>query len=279
MTTLDDSSHSELDRIPVIHSPKAEVLGIRFNAFTRARAIQQIDYFISEHHPHSRQVVFANAHTVSACWKDYELRRSVDTADLVLADGMSIVWGGRLIGVWLPERVTGPELTLELCARAAERGYRLYFLGSSEDNVTLLKQRLLARWPSLQFVGDYSPPMCDRLDNVQNQSIVEHIKASQADILLVGMSMPKQEKWIAENRHLIGVPVALGVGAAFDFISGRIPRAPYRLQKVGLEWLYRLWLEPRRLWRRYLLGNIIFLTHLFWAWIKYQLRPHPHSPH
>jgi N-acetylglucosaminyldiphosphoundecaprenol N-acetyl-beta-D-mannosaminyltransferase len=188
------------------------------------------------------------------------LCRLINGSDLTLADGMSIVWGGRWVGANLPERIAGPDLTESLCAKAETTGYKIFLMGSSEQNLAALQSVLLARWPKLQISGTYSPAMCERFDESETLRILDRIAQTQTDILLVGMSAPKQEIWIAENRHRLNVPVTIGIGAAFDFLSGRIPRAPKHLQQMGLEWLYRLWCEPRRLWRRYLLGNAVFLS-------------------
>ena len=256
---------------PELMAPRAEILlGIRFHCVTMKDAYEQIKAFIQSGTAH--QVCLSNAYTVSLCWKDNELRQGLDRADLVLADGMSIVWGGRLIGVTIPGRIAGPDLAEYLCEQSERAGHRVFFLGSTPENLAQLKQELLVKWPKLQIVGMFSPPMCAKLSDSENELIFAQLKAAKPDILFVGMSTPKQEKWIAANRHHLTVPVSIGIGAAFDFISGRIQRAPMHIQDVGLEWLYRLWCEPRRLWKRYLLGNAIFLAHLFWAWTRYQVR-------
>jgi len=246
------------------------LLGIPFHDIDIAGVLKQVRQFIANGVP--RQICLGNAYTVSLCWKDLELRKVLDDADLVLADGMSIVWGGRLIGVNLPCRIAGPDLTESLCTLAEQSGYRVFFLGSTTDNLRQLKEILLQKWPKLQLAGMYSPPMCDRLSVQDNQAVFQELYRAKPDILFVGMSTPKQEKWIASNLKDLKVPVSIGIGAAFDFLSGRIPRAPRFLQDSGFEWLYRLGCEPRRLWKRYLLGNFIFLSHLGAAWIKFRFR-------
>jgi N-acetylglucosaminyldiphosphoundecaprenol N-acetyl-beta-D-mannosaminyltransferase len=263
--------HSKVHENSTLHkSPQLEVLGINFHPVTMDKAVALIENSLGN--PVTNHVVLANAHTVAVCWKDALLRKSLDQAELVLADGMSIVWGARWVGVRLPERVAGPDLAERLCERAALCGYRLFFLGSTPEALAELKTILLARWPSLSIVGQYSPPMCDRINDEENKRIFSAIAAATPDILFVGMSMPKQEKWIAEHKSHLHVPVAIGIGAAFDFLSGRIPRAPIFFQRLGLEWAYRLYCEPRRLWRRYLLGNTIFVTHLTWAFLRHKAR-------
>jgi N-acetylglucosaminyldiphosphoundecaprenol N-acetyl-beta-D-mannosaminyltransferase len=252
-------------------SSSVHLLGIHFNRVTMAETLALAKQFIAERKK-SHQICLSNAYTVSLSWDDGELRNVLDSADLVLADGMSIVWGGRLIGVNLPGRIAGPDLAEVLCADAERSGLKVFFLGSTVENLAALKQVLLEKWPRLQIVGMYSPPMCQKLGADDNNAIFKELHATKPDILFVGMSTPKQEKWIAANLDQLDVPVSIGIGAAFDFMSGRIPRAPEQFQKMGMEWLYRLWCEPRRLWRRYLLGNMIFLAHLAWSWIRVHSR-------
>ena len=184
---------------------------------------------------------------------------------------MSIVWGARVLRLKLPERVAGPDLMNALAGRAAEKGYRVFLLGTSDENLQQLKKKFCASWPGLNVVGIYSPPMSEKFTPDQTAAIIERVRAAKPDILFVGLSCPKQERWIAENLQQIQVPVSLGVGAAFDFLAGRIPRAPEWLRRRGLEWVHRLWCEPGRLWRRYLIGNSVFLYLLFRERIKFKL--------
>ena len=234
------------------------VLGIRFHRLRIVETVEILRGFISERTPH--QICMANAHTVALSQKDPALRDLLNKADLVLADGMSIVWGGRWVGAQLPERVAGPDLMGALCKESAQHGYRIFLLGSTPENLTALSKALQRDNGMIQFAGTYSPPFCEQIDESENERIMALLRESRADILFVGMSAPKQEKWIAENLHRLPVSIAIGVGAAFDFLSGRIPRAPSLMQKIGLEWLYRLYCDPRRLWRRYLYSNAIFLS-------------------
>jgi N-acetylglucosaminyldiphosphoundecaprenol N-acetyl-beta-D-mannosaminyltransferase len=228
-----------------------------------------IDRFVRDRKPH--QIVLANAYTVSLCAQDQGLRALLNAAALTLADGMSIVWGARWLGIKIPGRIAGPDLMEAICARAEETGYRLFLMGSSLENLENLRSVLMTRWPKLRRPEIFSPSMCKEFDAAENQRILDHIQNAKPDILFVGMSCPKQEKWIARNLQALNVPVALGVGAAFNFISGLVPRAPERLRNIGLEWLYRLYREPRRLWKRYLLGNAVFLSLLMMQWGRHRL--------
>lgn len=261
----------EKTTIPPMVPARKTLLGIGFHPLRQSETIELFHRWILERKP--RQICLANAYSVSLCWEHPEYRKTLEHSDLVLADGMSIVWGGRWVNVHIPERVAGPDLTQALCAQAQEKGYRLFLLGSSPENLQQLKNVLHARWPKLRISGTYSPSMCDRLSDRENQIIFHRVHESKADILLVGMSAPKQELWIAENLAQLQVPICMGIGAAFDFLSGRIPRAPLFMQRIGMEWLYRLAREPRRLWKRYLLGNFIFLSHLTVAWLRMRFRP------
>jgi N-acetylglucosaminyldiphosphoundecaprenol N-acetyl-beta-D-mannosaminyltransferase len=246
--------------------PRVDVLGVRFHAMRLGETLDLFDLFVRQRMP--RQIFFSNAHTLALCRVNQNFLRLINNADLNLADGMSIVWGARLLGIQIPERVPGPDLMLKLCERAAEKGYRVFLMGTSDKNLLNLNAALVKKFPNLQITGMYSPPIRDRFSEEDTSLMLAKINAGKPDILFVGISCPKQELWISENLHRLNVPVSLGVGAAFDFLSGLIPRAPEWLRNRGLEWLYRLWREPRRLWRRYLLGNFVFLSLLVKERIK-----------
>ncbi len=242
------------------------VLGAQFHAVSMDQALHIIDVFIRDGKSH--QICLSNAYTVALCRLNAAYRNVLNRADLLLADGMSIVWGSRWVDVRLPGRIAGPDLMRALCVRASAKHYKIFLLGSTQDNLEALAKKLIAYTPGLQIVGTYSPPIADQMTTVENLKILAILEACQPDILFVGLSAPKQELWIAQNLEALHVPVSIGVGAAFDFLSGRIPRAPRLLQQYGLEWLYRLWCEPRRLWKRYLLGNAIYLSALFREYLR-----------
>jgi N-acetylglucosaminyldiphosphoundecaprenol N-acetyl-beta-D-mannosaminyltransferase len=167
-----------------------------------------------------------------------------------------------------PERVAGPDLTEALCDRAAKKGYRIFFMGSSPENLGTLKAVLTRRHPGLNIVGTHSPSMSNEFSDSETQAIIKTIHAAKPDILFVGISTGKQETWISRNLTQLNVPACLAVGAAFDFLSGRVPRAPEWLRVRGFEWLFRLYCEPRRLWKRYLLGNFIYGLMLFRSTVR-----------
>lgn len=245
------------DQPPAAAVPSYSLLGIRFHSLLMDDVLALMARLIEERRP--AQISFANAQTVAMCWRDRSLRDVINGSTYTFPDGMSVVWGGRMLGLDIRERIAGPDVMARLCGYAAEADYRVFLLGSSPDTLADLDGALGTRYPALRIAGTYSPPMAVRFSPEQTKDMLEAINAADPDILFVGLSFPKQERWIAENLHRINAPLVLGVGAAFDFLSDRIPRAPEWLQKRGLEWLFRLWCEPRRLWRRYLWGNLIFL--------------------
>jgi N-acetylglucosaminyldiphosphoundecaprenol N-acetyl-beta-D-mannosaminyltransferase len=265
------NSAATSDHLDLRPLPTADVLGIRFHAITIEQAVSAIEVWIQQKLP--RQVCLGNAYTISLVRKDPALKELINRSDLVLADGMSVVWGGHWVGARLPERVAGPDLMEALCRRAAQLRYRIFLMGATESTLQKLQEKLLRICPGLLVVGVYSPPMCDQLPESENLKIIQSLHAAKPDILFVGMSCPKQERWIARNLPRLNVPVSLGVGAAFDFLSGKIPRAPHSFQTTGTEWLYRLYREPRRLWKRYLLGNLVFLSLLTWNAVARHLQP------
>lgn len=237
--------------------PSYPLMGVRFHTLPMDEVISLFHRVISERK--SAQVSFANAQTVAMCWRDRSLRDVINRSTYTFPDGMSIVWGGRMAGLPIRHRIAGPDAMEELCRQAVPNGHRIFLLGTSTQNLSALRQALERKCPGINIAGAYSPPMASRFSPEQTSAMLDAVNATDADILFVGLSFPKQERWIGENLHRIKAPLVLGVGAAFDFLSERIPRAPDWLQERGLEWLFRLWCEPRRLWRRYLWGNLIFL--------------------
>lgn len=258
-----ETSPPDASRLDV---PSQLFLGVRFHALTINETLDQIEEMIRRRIP--RQLNFVNAYTLTVCRRNQAFADILNGSALNLADGMSVVWGARWLDMKFPGRVAGPDLSEALCARAEKKGYRVFFMGSSWDNLTELKKSLLQRYPALKIVGVYSPPVCDEFGEAETTKIIAEVKASSPDVLFVGVSTGKQEKWLSQNLNQLNVPVCLAVGAAFDFLSGRIPRAPEWLRVRGLEWLYRLYREPRRLWKRYLLGNAVFLLILFKKSVK-----------
>jgi N-acetylglucosaminyldiphosphoundecaprenol N-acetyl-beta-D-mannosaminyltransferase len=205
-------------------------------------------------------ICVCNVHTVMAAREDPELRAALMTSSLNVPDGQPLVWAMNALGESLRDRVYGPELMARACARAASNGQRIYLYGGrDQDALVQLGLSLRRRFPGINIVGAYAPPF-RTLTEEERTAIAEDINDSEADVVWVGIGVPRQEKWMAEMRPYLEAPVLVGVGAAFDFLAGIVPQAPPWLQKRGLEWAYRLAQEPRRLWRRYLRYNPWFVA-------------------
>lgn len=216
----------------------------------------------------NRLVFTANADTVVLLDSNEEFRNACFNADCVLGDGMPLVWFSRLIGQALPERVTGSDLLPELCRMAEKKSLKVFFLGGTEDVTPKAIDNLLKRFPSLNVVG-FATPWIDLSYNEEIHSdLFETINQSGADIVFIGFGAPKQEVWIARNRNRLKTGIILTVGGTFDFLAGKTVRAPLWMQKSGLEWFWRLLHEPKRLWRRYLIGNARFCQLAFKEWKK-----------
>lgn len=201
-----------------------------------------------------------NVHTVMASQEDQELRSALESASINVPDGQPLVWALNALGHSLRERVYGPELMSRACEHAVEAGHRLYLYGGRNQGALVqLALNLRRRYPGVKIVGGYSPPHRP-LTPEEEAAVAEEINHSQADVVWVGIGVPKQEKWMARMRPRLEAPVLVGVGAAFDFHAGLVPQAPSWIQESGLEWAYRLAQEPRRLWKRYLRYNPLFVA-------------------
>jgi N-acetylglucosaminyldiphosphoundecaprenol N-acetyl-beta-D-mannosaminyltransferase len=217
-------------------------------------------------------VCVAATHLVVASQDDPELRAAVLGADFTVPDGQPLVWALNLLGHRLTNRVYGPELMERACARAVTTGRRMYLYGGrSQGALVQLTRNLRLRHPGLRIVGGYSPPFRS-LTESEEDAVVFDIRRSGAEVVWVGIGMPKQEKWMARMAPRLDGCVLVGVGAAFDFHSGVIPQAPAWMQRLGLEWAFRLAHEPRRLWRRYLRYNPRFVTGFARQWARERLR-------
>jgi N-acetylglucosaminyldiphosphoundecaprenol N-acetyl-beta-D-mannosaminyltransferase len=227
------------------------VLGVQIDAVTMAEAVRTAEGFIAAGGPHL--VATANAEMVMAAGQDAELKRVLDGADFVVPDGAGVVWAARHLGHRMPERVAGFDLAQALLARAAEKGWRVYFFGGAPGIAARASEAAVARWPGLAVAGvrhGYFAPG-------ESAAIVDEIKASRPDILLAALGVPKQEKWLAANAAELAVPLAMGVGGTFDIMAGAATRAPLWMQRAGLEWLYRLGREPRRIGRMMALPRFV----------------------
>lgn len=235
---------------------RINILGVGVCPVSRAGALARIERWIAT--ADRQYVCVSGIHGVMECQRDERLRAVHNDAGMVVPDGMPLVWLSRVWGAQEVERVYGPDLLLACCSRSMTAGYRHYFYGGAPGVPDLLIARLQARFPGLVVVGGYSPPFRP-LTPDEDTEVIGRINAAGPDIVWVGLSTPKQERWMAEHRDRIRAPVLIGVGAAFDFHAGLKRQAPRWMQRSGLEWLFRLLAEPRRLWRRYLRNNPLFV--------------------
>jgi N-acetylglucosaminyldiphosphoundecaprenol N-acetyl-beta-D-mannosaminyltransferase len=248
------------DLVPAPLTPRVHeepVLGVPLALTDYEQTLDWIDATIA--HDRRGYICVAAVHTVMASQEDPELRDAVLNADFVVPDGQPLVWAMNALGHQLPSRVYGPTLMERACERAARTGVRMYLYGGRNQGALVqLALNLRRKYPGLQIVGGYAPPFRD-LTAEEEQAVVEEVNRSGADIVWVGIGVPKQEKWMARLRDRLDVPVLVGVGAAFDFHAGLVPQAPDWMQRFGLEWAYRLAHEPRRLWKRYARYNPLFV--------------------
>lgn len=229
--------------------PSFRVLGVPISAIDPRKAIEAIEAWIEARDP--TYVCVTGVHGVIECGRDEALRLIHEEAGMVTPDGMPLVWVAHSRGLSAVKRVYGPELMLKLSARAPKTGHRHFYYGGAEGVADELKQRLQALFPGLEVVGTLTPPFRPMTPE-EDAATVARINQARPDILWVGLSTPKQERWMSSHRSRLEVPVMVGVGAAFDFLSGRKRQAPEWMRRSGLEWLFRLLSEPRRLYRRYL---------------------------
>jgi N-acetylglucosaminyldiphosphoundecaprenol N-acetyl-beta-D-mannosaminyltransferase len=223
------------------------ILGVRVSAINMQDALTEMERWILNREQH--YICVCPNHTIMEGRRNPRLRQVVNNAGLVTPDGMSVVWVCWLYGYRRVERVYGPDLMEAFSALAAEKGYTNFYYGAAPGVPERLAERLCQKFPGLQVVGTYSPPFRP-LTPGEDAQIVEMINAANPDVVWVGLSSPKQDFWMAEHVGRIKAPVMVGVGAAFDFLSGQKRQAPRWIQRNGLEWVWRLAQEPRRLWRR-----------------------------
>jgi N-acetylglucosaminyldiphosphoundecaprenol N-acetyl-beta-D-mannosaminyltransferase len=228
--------------------PRVNILGVGVSAINLGQAVAAIDQWILD-----RQLVYvcvAAAHSLMDCRRDPVLRKVYNNAAMVTPDGMSLVWNLRLRGHSYVNRVYGPDFLMAVCENSLERGYRHFLYGGTELVLSDLQSRLRHQFPGLEIAGVFAPPFVP-MTSEETQQAIDSINQSAADLVWVGIGTPKQERWMAEHRGQVATPVMIGVGAAFDFLSGHKPQAPRWIRRSGLEWIFRLASEPRRLWPRY----------------------------
>ena len=236
---------------------KINVLGVQVSSINLVQAVATIDHWIKERSS-PRYVCVTGVHGVMESQKDPELRRIHNAADMVTPDGMPLVWLNRLYGQKHVSRVYGPDLMLRICELSRQRQLTHFLYGGAPGVALDLKRSLEERFPGLRVVGTFTPPFRP-LSPAEESDLLRSVAETKPDIFWVGLSTPKQEKFMAEYWQKLEARLFFGVGAAFDFHTGRIPQAPRWMQRCGLEWLFRLKCEPRRLWKRYCKNNPLFL--------------------
>ena len=244
------------------------VLGVPLALTDYAHTLDWIDAAVAARR--RAYVCVAAVHTVMASREDPALREAVLGADFTVPDGQPLVWALGALGHRLHDRVYGPELMDRACARAARTGRRFYLYGGRNAGaLAQLARELRLRHPGLRIVGGHVPPFRE-LTEAEEAAVAADIDRSGADVVWVGLGVPKQEKWMARMRPRLQAPVLVGVGAAFDFHAGLVAQAPAWLQRLGLEWAFRLSQEPRRLWRRYLRYNPRYVAAFFAQYLSHR---------
>jgi N-acetylglucosaminyldiphosphoundecaprenol N-acetyl-beta-D-mannosaminyltransferase len=225
--------------------PAVEILGLPIHAVTMEQTLAWIETAIAARVP--RQVCTANPEFVMTAQRDPDFRRVLREADLVLPDGVGLLWAARRLGRALPERVAGSDLIYRAAEAGARLGWRIYYLGAAEGVAQAAADKMQALYPGLAVAGAYS----GRPAPAEEEALAARVAAARPDLLLVAFGAPAQDKWIARNKTRLGVPVSMGVGGAFDFVAGVAQRAPRWAQRLGVEWLHRLWRQPWRARRIY----------------------------
>ena len=260
---------SVIDRTRVSgHEPILDVrttvtlFGSRVDPLTMEESVDRAERLIASgrrcHH------VCINAAKVVAMQSDAHLRGVIEGADMVNVDGQSVVWASRLLGSTIPERVAGIDFMDALLARAAIRGWRVFFLGGSDDVVRAATAALVARHPGLQVVGSRSGYWKPHGE----EAVVREIAATKPDLVFVGLPTPRKEYFVASHLEALDAGLIVGVGGSFDVLAGLVERAPLWMQRAGLEWFHRLLQEPGRMWKRYLIGNSKFLSLVCKEWVR-----------
>jgi len=243
---------------------QAPVLGVPLAVTDYDRTLDWIDAAVAL--GAREYLCVAAVHTVMESREDDALRAAVEDAAFTVPDGQPLVWALKALGHEIDARVYGPELMERACARAAHSGQRFYLYGGRDEQaLAQLAANLLDRHEGLQLAGGWSPPHRE-LSDAELDEVAARVNAARPDVVWVGIGVPKQEKWMAAMRDRLDAPVLVGVGAAFDFHAGLVPQAPAWMQRRGLEWLFRLLQEPRRLWRRYARHNPRFVAGFARQW-------------
>lgn len=256
------------------HFPSVIILNSRVTILTFENTLDVVRSFIESPDGKCHHVVAAGFHGLWEAYKDPYLHRILNSADLWVPDGIAPVWIARLRGMKTACRIPGADLMHRILSLANDRGYRSFFYGDTAETLARLTRNLQHRYPGHKITGVLSPPFRP-LTVEEDQETIRRINGAHPDIVWVGLGMPKQDKWIFQHRDQLNARVAIGVGAAFGFLAGTVRRAPQVVGDHGFEWAWRLAMEPRKLWKRYLLGGPQFVFHVLLEMIGAK----EHGPH
>jgi N-acetylglucosaminyldiphosphoundecaprenol N-acetyl-beta-D-mannosaminyltransferase len=246
-------------------SSSEDILGYAVDSRSLADCLDEIMGWISQNNP-CRWFACLNPHSCVEARKDVLFAQSLRSTDILIPDGIGIVMASHFLNGKIRKRITGADVFFGLQERLNQgKGYSVFFLGSTNETLSIIQEKMKVDYPRVKVAGSYSPPFKLEFSAEDTEAMVKAVNDSGADVLWVGMTAPKQEKWIFQNKDRLKVKFAGAIGAVFDFYAGRVKRAHPFFQKLGLEWLVRLVKEPRRLWRRYLVNTFIFLWCLLWA--------------
>lgn len=244
-------------------SRKLLLLGIKVDSVTMNDTVETVRTMIRSNERPGGYICVANVHSLMTSRRSEKLRTAFNASSLTVPDGMPLVWAGRFLGHPMKERVAGPDLMAEVLRISDREGFTHFFYGSSEAILSRLEKNIRERFPGIKIAGSLAPPF-KPLTEEEDRAVVDAVNAAGPDVVWVCLGAPKQELWMAEHFGRLKAPVMIGVGAAFDFHAGNIQRAPIWMQKRGLEWAWRLYQEPGRLWKRYLIDDLPF----FWYILK-----------
>ena len=232
--------------------------GIKIDGYSFDEVVERIvAHALSDGAP--EYVVTPNAQHILTLQEDAHFREIYRKAFLSVPDGVSLLWAANFLQTPLNGRVNGTDLFEKLCAIASEKGLKIFLMGGRPGAADKAKETLEKRHPNLKIVGTHCPPYGFESQPAELALINSKIKAASPDILFVGLGAPKQENWIYANYQELGVPISVGIGVSFEMVADMVKRAPVLMQKTGLEWFFRLMVEPRRLWQRYIIGNPLFI--------------------
>lgn len=234
---------------------KIGIMGLEVLNTTSVEFLQHIDQLLKTPFEKTHSLCFVNAHTINLVCEQPQAKDAISDCEFILNDGIGVDIAAAVRGQKFAENMNGTDFSPKLLALCAEKGYKVYFLGTRQEILEKTVNNLKSQYPSIDIVGYHN----GFFNEAQEKMIIEEINQAGTDVLFVAMGNPKQEVWLQKNKHFLKVKLGLGVGAFFDFTAGAVKRAPMWMQKAKIEWVFRLFQEPERLWRRYLIGNFKFI--------------------